>query len=647
MVLLSFLYLHGLAQDNTFLFPIREDNLYGYIDKNGKIIVKPQFLNGGQFLEGLAPVRVNGTYGYIDKNGGIVISPQYDLALPFYSGMAKVFIDGRPYFIDKSGKILFQHTYRTINEFRHHTYAAVVTETGKHGVISRTGKLLADTIFSNLRDFSSGMAVVTGLRHNPYSRDPGVAEVHETGLIDTTGKWLVKFGKYKSIDNFFNGVALVEKFNDVEGIIDANGKYLFTIPQEKWSLAHPGNFYESIAIVNIYVSDPETIKAGNSGSRSSINGAINLKGQVLFSNPEYEVITPFHHNRAFAKTSSNSWYLINSNGEKINRIPFEDIMFDSYGDDPTTLFENGKAFVETDKGWGAIDTSGKFVISPIQLDEFDYDRLIRKGDVVIIMEDISIESDDYAYRYGFWDTKNNAIIKPRYHYIDMDGFDKELVYVMQDGQMGYIDHSGKQAWNGGINKAGKLNIDFMNRGHYYASSKYQAALAGYGGWASSNNASKNIAPGNYFSPGSLQVLIDPEKKTRWAGEFDGMKLWVANTLTDTIYFDAQDSRLYLKLQAKDRNGNWKDIEYIPNSWCGNSYHTLFLAPNEYWEFSTPVFQGEYKTRLRAQLYYKMDKSNQADQVVAYSNEIDGFVNPGQFWNKREYLPGGIMDPYRE
>ena len=35
------------------------------------------------------------------------------------------------------------------------------------------------------------------------------------------------------------------------------------------------------------------------------------------------------------------------------------------------------------------------------------------------------------------------------------------------------------------------------------------------------------------------------------------------------------------------------------------------------------------------------------EVVIYSNEIEGSVNPGQFWNKKRYHPNGIMDPYFE
>jgi len=230
----------------------------------------------------------------------------------------------------------------------------------------------------------------------------------------------------------------------------------------------------------------------------------------------------------------------------------------------------------------------------------------------------------------------------------MNAFDKELISVMKDGQIGYINASGKQIWKQKKNFKydNDLNIDFMNRGYYYASSKYKKELAGHGGWGSSDNTSKQITSKLNFAPNSLQIVVDPTQKTKWDDRINALKLFVVNTSSDTLYFDAQDSRLYLKIQAKDRKGIWKDIEYLPSSWCGNSYHTLFLAPNELWEFSTPVYNGEFQTRFRAQLFYKKSTDQKKADVI-YSNEFDGYVNPGQFWNKREYNPNGLMDPYND
>jgi hypothetical protein len=46
---------------------------YGYIDKTGKIVIKPQFDKAYDFSEGLASISLNGKWGFIDNTGKIAI----------------------------------------------------------------------------------------------------------------------------------------------------------------------------------------------------------------------------------------------------------------------------------------------------------------------------------------------------------------------------------------------------------------------------------------------------------------------------------------------------------------------------------------------------------------------------------------------
>ncbi|HEB7570868.1 TPA: WG repeat-containing protein [Campylobacter coli] len=49
-----------------------------FIDKSGKIVIKPEFDDVGDFKKGLAKVELNGKYGFIDKSGKIAIEPKFD-----------------------------------------------------------------------------------------------------------------------------------------------------------------------------------------------------------------------------------------------------------------------------------------------------------------------------------------------------------------------------------------------------------------------------------------------------------------------------------------------------------------------------------------------------------------------------------------
>ena len=46
---------------------------YGFIDKNGKVVIEPQFDGILDFSEGLAGAEKDGKWGYIDKSDKLVI----------------------------------------------------------------------------------------------------------------------------------------------------------------------------------------------------------------------------------------------------------------------------------------------------------------------------------------------------------------------------------------------------------------------------------------------------------------------------------------------------------------------------------------------------------------------------------------------
>ncbi|MBU3187647.1 WG repeat-containing protein, partial [Clostridium estertheticum] len=76
---------------------------WGFINKTGEIVIKPQFDFACNFSEGLAAIKVEGKSGFINKNGKIVIKPQfdniYDDVSSFHEGLAMVNIGGKWGFI--------------------------------------------------------------------------------------------------------------------------------------------------------------------------------------------------------------------------------------------------------------------------------------------------------------------------------------------------------------------------------------------------------------------------------------------------------------------------------------------------------------------------------------------------------------------
>ena len=83
---------------------------WGDCDAANRYVIAPQFepcdkLHG--FSHGLAPVKVDGKFGYIDKKGRMVIRPQFDEADPFTENyVATVRMNKKYGAIDITGRLI-------------------------------------------------------------------------------------------------------------------------------------------------------------------------------------------------------------------------------------------------------------------------------------------------------------------------------------------------------------------------------------------------------------------------------------------------------------------------------------------------------------------------------------------------------------
>ncbi len=114
-------------------------------------------------------------------------------------------------------------------------------------------------------------------------------------------------------------------------------------------------------------------------------------------------------------------------------------------------------------------------------------------------------------------------------------------------------------------------------------------------------------------------------------------MYLGNNSDTIVNLSASDSRLYVIAEVFYR-GKWRPIEYLPSSFCGNSYHKVYLNPNEYWAFEIPKFSGKKKVSLRYSLLVGKNE-------YIYSNKIPSSINKKQLTKIKQYNPKGIMDPY--
>ena len=181
----------------------------------------------------------------------------------------------------------------------------------------------------------------------------------------------------------------------------------------------------------------------------------------------------------------------------------------------------------------------------------------------------------------------------------------------------------------------RADIQFMLRGYFFARSAIPDREAP-GGFGRSGHEPKRLRQD--LSKGRLHLIARPDRKVAFGGRYEGFQVILANTTGRTVRLDASDSRLAIVREARDPDGRWRPIEYLPSSWCGNSYHRVFLPRNHYWSFTAPRYSGSTETTMRFVL-----EDDYFGRVT--SNEFPGTVNPEQFSVKQGHTPNGLMDPY--
>jgi len=223
---------------------------YGYIDKNGTVVIQLEYDNAGSFSEGLACVRKGDNWGYIDQSGAVVISFTYDYADSFSEGLAVVRNSSYNWgAIDRTGAVVIPFEYNSVLPFSE-GLAAVENDDGQWGFIDKTGAVVIPFDYGYALSFSEGLAAVltddgycyidkTGnvmisfdYTAIPFSFSEGLAHVYNdevecTGFIDKTGAVVIPFEHYGP-EPFSEGLSREYAFNGRYGFIDKTGDFVIS-----------------------------------------------------------------------------------------------------------------------------------------------------------------------------------------------------------------------------------------------------------------------------------------------------------------------------------------------------------------------------------------------------------------------------------
>lgn len=293
---------------------------WGFLDRNGRVAIKPIFEAVGDFRNGLAAVQWQGKWGFIDKNGRMSVRPRYDAVQDFVEiGLAVATLDGRPLLIDRQGNpvgapfednvralhlsdgvparatVQYKEEYRsatgerryggtgvTITKpFGHGLYIATNAD-GKYGVVDRDWKWILDPVLEDIF-IQEGGALATG-----YGAEGSV-------MITPDGKLIGADHHYESVNpvgKAFWSAALPRHAG--YAVLDAAGTVVATLTQEE------GHASQRYADTIVYPSGGNTMALvpGRTAPLElgpALSATEDVDGYVLFVDGERQpagVLTP-------------------------------------------------------------------------------------------------------------------------------------------------------------------------------------------------------------------------------------------------------------------------------------------------------------------------------------------------------------------
>lgn len=147
-----------------------------------------------------------------------------------------------------------------------------------------------------------------------------------------------------------------------------------------------------------------------------------------------------------------------------------------------------------------------------------------------------------------------------------------------------------------------------------------------GGFSPCDNYPKDLDDKVWGTEGAISLIAFPDEPVAYFKHL-GIPLRLINRTQEVVSFQACDSCLFLVREAIDRGGNWREIESLPEEICGNSFHRVFLKPDQYWEFPARLYRGSIKTKIR----FRLDRGD--GRPLLYSNAFDGEVAKVQLVNR--------------
>lgn len=330
----------------TSLFPFMDKQrgssiLWGYIDQDGREIIKPSYIGAEPFHEQGYAIVSSGTsgndykYGLIDKTGKYVIQPIYEY-LDHYdqdlytattsegvklikatgeeivtikggtigelsNGLAVFTQNERSGYLDHTGKTVITAQYKYANPFKEDKTVVVLLD-GTYALINKKGEVVQKLTLAEeqagIQEFREGLGIYSDKKTSQYGF------IHENGNITIPAQ-------FSGVSPFEHGLSVVElEFaSNKVGLINTKGQ--FVVPAEYTSIISLKNGLWAVGKASeklIYLSSaPQSF------------AIVNSRGQFL-TDFVYDMVEPFQGEFAVAQDGITTFF-IDQKGKKVDTLP--------------------------------------------------------------------------------------------------------------------------------------------------------------------------------------------------------------------------------------------------------------------------------------------------------------------------------------
>lgn len=325
---------YGDAKSIVNLFPVSNGDKFQYVDRQGNIVIEPQFTSATVFREGLALVEIldeDSRFGFITEDGEFAIKPNYKAATIFSEGISWVISqDSAPAAINKDGEFIFRlDIANQVRIFKDGLAAfSIINDKNeeKWGFVDKNGEIVIAPQFSMVLYFSEGKCAVSN--------------GDKIGFINKEGELVINYQfdiyNYTYNNYIFENKECVVQLGEYHGVIGSDGVFILN-PQFS-SIQLDGNMY----LVE----------------QNSNFGWCDRNGKFII-NPQFDLAFPFKDNKITpVSVSGEKFGFIDKEGKFVLNPQFKF----------ASPFNGDLSLVAISNKFGFINKTGKYVVNP-QFDE--------------------------------------------------------------------------------------------------------------------------------------------------------------------------------------------------------------------------------------------------------------------------------------